>query len=274
MIDHYALLVAALCHDTGHFGMTNIFLCETKHELAVRYNDKSPLENMHCATLFTICSEECTNIFSLASSDDRKQARKVCIETILHTDFIYHFEMVKAVSKKFEMVSEICDEQSLSSCLTPQYKADVLEKDSLTWLELFLHMADVSNPLKPFDVCKLWALRVLDEFFAQGDEEKALGIPVGMLNDRDKVNVPGSQHGFMNFLVAPLVIEAVKVFPMLHDLHRQMVLNMEEWRNLWVTDAKPTAEEISKKDGEIAKIRGALPAMVCSVRASKVAGGL
>ena len=27
-----------------------------------------------------------------------------------------------------------------------------------------------------------------DEFFAQGDKEKELGIPVGMLNDRDKVN--------------------------------------------------------------------------------------
>lgn len=40
---------------------------------------------------------------------------------------------------------------------------------------------------------------------AAGDEEKRLGVPVGMLNDRDVVNIPGSQHGFINFLVAPLV---------------------------------------------------------------------
>lgn len=32
------------------------------------------------------------------------------------------------------------------------------------------------------------------------DEEKQQGLPVGMLNDRDKVNKPGSQHG-------PLAIE-------------------------------------------------------------------
>ena len=56
------------------------------------------------------------------------------------------------------------------------------------WIELFLHFADISNPLKPFDICKAWAWRVLDEFFNEGDEQKRLGIPVGMLNDRDKVN--------------------------------------------------------------------------------------
>ena len=28
----------------------------------------------------------------------------------------------------------------------------------------------------------------MDEFFAQGDREKELNIPVGMLNDRGKVN--------------------------------------------------------------------------------------
>ena len=37
-----------------------------------------------------------------------------------------------------------------------------------------------------------WGATVLlagmDEFFAQGDREKELEIPVGMLNDRDKVN--------------------------------------------------------------------------------------
>ena len=33
----------------------------------------------------------------------------------------------------------------------------------------------------------------VDEFFAQGDKEKELGIPVGMLNDRDKVNRRGQQ---------------------------------------------------------------------------------
>merc|ERR1712048_1549699 len=96
--------------------------------------------------------------------------------------------------------------------LIPQYEADVLQREKILWLELFLHLADVSNPLKPFKMCQAWAWRILDEFFAQGDEEKRLNLPGGMLNDRDKINRPGSQHGFINFLVAPLVPNAVRLF--------------------------------------------------------------
>merc|ERR1712050_325898 len=103
-------------------------------------------------------------------------------------------------------------------------------KHKLLWLELFLHLADVSNPLKPFKTCHTWAQRVLDKFFDQGDEEKQLGIPVGMLNDRDKVNRPGSQHGFINFLVAPLVTGSVRVFPALQPLANQMLANMDGWK--------------------------------------------
>jgi len=122
------------------------------------------------------------------------------------------------------------------------------------WLELFLHLADVSNPLKPFHICKPWAMRVLDEFFAQGDEEKRLGLPVGMLNDREKVNRPGSQHGFINFLVAPLVTGTVKLFPMLQQLHDQMSMNLREWATIWVEDATPSQEDIDKREMEVQKV--------------------
>merc|ERR1711881_496743 len=141
---------------------------------------------------------------------------------------------------------ELCDEQAGREELefSESYLSEVLLKEKGMWIELFLHFADVSNPLKPFTICKAWAWRVLDEFFDEGDEQKRLGIPVGMLNDRSKVNRPGSQHGFINFLVAPFVSSAVKIFPPLHELYSQMASNLEEWRGLWVEDAKPPAEDI------------------------------
>eukprot|EP00913_Durusdinium_trenchii_P002266 g2092.t1 len=43
------LLIAAAGHDLGHLGVNNQFLVETNHDVAVKYNDRSPLENMHCA---------------------------------------------------------------------------------------------------------------------------------------------------------------------------------------------------------------------------------
>merc|ERR1719181_1694661 len=101
--EQYALLVAALCHDLGHFGKTNQFLVETGHSLALRYNDKSPLENMHCATMFEICRDSSNDVFLKTTAQIRKEVRKVCISAILHTDNANHFEMVKSLSQCYEV---------------------------------------------------------------------------------------------------------------------------------------------------------------------------
>merc|ERR1719221_1246666 len=124
----------------------------------------------------------------------------------------------------------------------------------MIWLQLFLHVGDCSNPLKPFQASQSWADRILSEFFTQGDSEKELGLPVGMLNDRDKVSRPGSQHGFINFLVAPLVTSAVRLFPMLWPLTTQMALNLEQWKVTWVAEVKPSEDDIAKKEADILKI--------------------
>lgn len=254
-LEEYALLVAALCHDVGHLGKTNPFLVETGHMLALRYNDVSPLENMHCATLFQICSDPSTDAFAKASVQARKDARAVCIKSILHTDNAKHFGMVKHLSQCYEMNMEYCDEQAAQEEFSLNYMTEVLQKEKQLWFELFLHLADVSNPSKPFEVCQAWAFRVLDEFFSQGDEEKQLGMPIGMLNDRDTVDRPGSQHGFINFLVAPLVANSVKLFPPLHDLLGQLADNLGWWRDLWVEESKPSAEDIAKKDHDVEKLK-------------------
>mmetsp|Transcript_117624 Transcript_117624/g.305224 ORF Transcript_117624/g.305224 Transcript_117624/m.305224 type:complete len:897 (+) Transcript_117624:2-2692(+) len=254
-VDLHALLTAALCHDLGHEGMTNPFLVETQHDLALRYNDKSPLENMHCSLLFQICNTAETNVFEKAGKAEHKQARRVCISTILHTDNMNHMDMVRNISRFYEMHSEVCDAQAKSPNEFLDTYLDVVGKDASLFLDLFLHFADISNPLKPFPICKAWADRIIDEFFAQGDEEKRLGLPVGMLNDREKINRPGSQHGFINFLVAPLVISTVEIFACLHPLSTQMTNNLQTWRDLWVEDAKPSAEDAAKRDAEVKKLK-------------------
>lgn len=253
-LEQYSLLVAAIAHDLGHFGVNNPFLCDTRHELALRYNDQSPLENMHCSNLFRICALEGTDVFGGMTVAAQKDARKVCIATILKTDNAFHFDMVKDINHIYEMVSDICEEQAATKELTLKYQMDVLQKNKLIWLEVFLHFADVSNVLRPFHICHVWAWRVLDEFFAQGDEEKRLGLPVGMLNDRDKVNRPGSQHGFINFLIVPLVTTVVRFFPALQPLHEQMASNFGEFLDIWVTEVDPPPEDLAKKKADVKKV--------------------
>merc|ERR1712232_136246 len=144
-------------------------------------------------------------------------------------------DMVKDITRVHEVASCICSEQALHvDYFTDEYVTHVLEKNTDLWRKVILHLADVANPLKPFEVYRLWAVNVTDEFFEQGDEEKRLGIPVGMLNDRDKVNRSGCEHGFITFLVSPFCNNVVRCFPTLHHLARQMGTNIEEWRHVWV----------------------------------------
>ena len=46
--------IAALGHDIGHMGVQNGFLINSNDPLALQYNDKSVLEQMHCSRLFSV----------------------------------------------------------------------------------------------------------------------------------------------------------------------------------------------------------------------------
>ncbi len=49
-----------------------------------------------------------------------------------------------------------------------------------------------------------WAMRVLEEFFAQGDRERAAGMAVSPMMDRTATSTALSQMNFIEFIVAPL----------------------------------------------------------------------
>ena len=50
-------------------------------------------------------------------------------------------------------------------------------------MSIAIHVADVSNPTKPWLISLKWGLMVYDEFFHQGDIEAKLSLPIGMLNN-------------------------------------------------------------------------------------------
>merc|ERR1719473_585725 len=95
---------------------------------------------------------------------------------------------------------------------------------------LMLHAGDVSNPMKPFRICEAWAFKVLEEFFLQGDKEKEIGITVQMLNDRDKVNKAFSQIGFIEFLVAPLTFQMVRILTPMELWAENLIENVKRWQ--------------------------------------------
>jgi len=251
----YSLMIAAIGHDAGHFGVNNQFLVETSQDLAVKYNDSSPLEMMHCATLFRIVQRPDCNVFPTKEGHVYKEIRKGIIAAILHTDMTKHGEMIKELGLFYQLNSEAFDNLKPHEAVDSEQHVQLLKN-------VFLHGADVSNPMKPWEVCQSWAHLCLDEFFAQGDKEKAMGVPVQPLNDRDKVNRPSSQVGFIEFAILPLAEAIVRVFPPLDGIVNNVGGNIREWSEVWQTDFSPPESEVEKVEARVQKVEARCRALM------------
>lgn len=238
--EQFWLSISAIGHDLGHVGLNNAFLVETAHELAVMYNDKSCLENMHCSKLFHILNDPEANVFAEVDKNDYKDMRRGMINAILHTDVTKHNEMNKELALLYQMHSQAFEGDD-------EQKAEVLGGEHSQMIaNALLHAADIGNPMKPWELCHKIAYLILDEFAVQGDKEKELGMPVSMLNDREKVNRPNSQIVMAEFMMAPMVEAIVHIFPQLDLMALHLGKNIQKWENTWLMEAKPAEDAADK----------------------------
>jgi hypothetical protein len=91
--------------------------------------------------------EQC-NIFEGLTAEENTRMRKFIVDNILYTDMTKHFAFmgdIKAMPNKedFDPVHK--------------YKPDIMKA--------LVHAADIGNPARPYELCKLWALKILQEFF-------------------------------------------------------------------------------------------------------------
>ena len=73
---------------------------------------------------------------------------------------------------------------------------------------------------------------VMKEFFLQGDVEKKEGLPISPLCDRDTTSIPGSQIGFMSFVVLPSFELFHNIFPEVEPYLNQLKKNLERYKKL------------------------------------------
>ena len=226
-LEIYALMTAALGHDIGHPGVNNGYLVNSKHQFALQHNDRSPLENMHCAVMYEILTQSNTNIFLSLGEKQWREARKIILTTILGTDMAHHFEQIS----KTQLFFEVNKADIHAFCAGDKNDITVLneEKDRYFVLELCLHCADISNAYKPFHICAKWADLVVEEFSLQGDKEKAEGLDVSPMMDRSTINLNNMQLGFIEFVVSPLILALINIFYPLHPIGQYILTNFQEW---------------------------------------------
>ena len=243
-LDLISLFISAAIHDLGHPGYTNNFLINTKHELAIKYNDQSVLENYHVSEGFNIIfNKPGCNIFEKMSNDDYKICRKRIVNCVLATDMTLHgkeLQFLKSKSQAYNIKNGENVEKIFES-KDPVMNFNLRQE----FLSVIIHSADVSNPTKPLDIYKQWAHRCVEEFFKQGDMEKRLGIPVSFNCDRDTVFLPQSQMGFIDAIVSPLFSVVCEFFPGMSFTLDNMKINREYYKN-----------EVDKKNNKKDEIKG------------------
>jgi len=194
------LLTSCICHDLDHPGFNNIYQINARTELALRYNDISPLENHHCSVAFNILEDQSANLFASFSSDMYKSVREGIIRCILATDMARHNEILN----QFNQIAPVFDYDN---------------RDHINLLCMVLiKVADISNEARPMDVAEPWLECLLTEFYEQSDAEKKLGLPVTPFMDRDKMSKPSSQCSFIGYVLLPLFESIGKLYPQLETL--------------------------------------------------------
>jgi len=185
-----AMLLSAAVHDIGHPGVNNAFLVASGDELALRYNDRSVLENMHVATAFLLVHESRIDFWGKLGPEGAQVVRKDMIVNILGTDMAEHAHCVANVQRISETIPDWSDKDTQALVC-----------------KAMVHAADISNPARPWDLYWSWTDKVMEEFFMQSDLEKQHGLkfPGGLsfLSRRTPMNVQQFQLGFIKAVILP-----------------------------------------------------------------------
>lgn len=245
--DQLTLIVSAICHDLDHPGFNNAYQINAGTELAMRYNDQSPLENHHCATAFDIMSHSEANPFEHLDPNTKRRIRDGIIRCILATDMSRHNEIVNqftsVVLNDLDIAWEIDEETGL-----PFWAVDKAKRDLV--MMILIKVCDISNEARPLTVAAQWIDRLLAEFFYQSDYEKLVGLPVAPFMDRDKVTKAASQCGFIRFVILPLFESLAKLLPPVKTLLVQPALEqLSYYTEMQNIDEQQKPQE-NKKDHE------------------------
>jgi hypothetical protein len=99
-LEKLAIYIAAAIHDYDHPGVNNNFLIATSDKRAMFYNDKSVLENHHCAAAFQLLIRENNNFLNGMDKKQYKAFRGYIVDMVLATDLAQHFDLLTRFKNK------------------------------------------------------------------------------------------------------------------------------------------------------------------------------
>ena len=209
-------VLAGAIHDYDHPGFNNNFHTRTNAYLSTLYNDRSILENHHCACVFELMRQPMYNLLAPLTEDQRREVRDTMIETVLATDMGNHAKIFSSFRRR------------LAECQDWHER----KEDLLLALSMSMKMADVSNCGRPKFLYLEWAKNIATEFYNQGDHEEKRSLIISPFMDRkrDKTDFPKGQTSFMNFVVVPMFESIAEFLPPVECALQFCTENKEYWQ--------------------------------------------
>ena len=235
-IDICSMFIACLMHDIKHPGTSNFYQINKQTNIALIYNDKSPLENMHCSEGFKILLKDDFNILDLLKKEEIKIIRRKIIDAILMTDGAMHNKLYGLIKEKTEKLNVENDEKILLEKYSEKYFSngnDVeIFDNKQNLINYIIHTADISNPGKLFEIYSKWTEFITTEFFNEGEMEKKENLPINFLCDRETTSIPKSQINFINFVVLPNFKLLVNLIPECDKYVENCGNNIKKWESI------------------------------------------
>mmetsp|Transcript_30575 Transcript_30575/g.51503 ORF Transcript_30575/g.51503 Transcript_30575/m.51503 type:complete len:367 (+) Transcript_30575:209-1309(+) len=208
------LCIAALGHDLGHFALNNMFLVNSNHPIVQKHGKVSALEHHHLNEMTEVLEDEECNFLEALSVSDREKFNSLVKELILATDMSRHRDYFT----RFEEFCKNAQSDWAGTANTSETEGDrfhnwieakipsVTEEERTLLLVMVVKCADVANVVKPLAQSEAWAMRIMNEFYAQGEKEEALGLPKTQMSKSENVQYQMAKHqlGFLEHVVGPL----------------------------------------------------------------------
>jgi len=245
-----ACLFAAAVHDYEHRGLSNDFLVRTLDERALHYNDWHTNEQHHVAAAFKLLRRPECNFLAGMESTSFQRFRTLVIDLVLGTDMADNNKILNSLTEavdqwavdqwgsKINTVNVSPNSNSEASATFEPATA----KEAVNLLQIAMNCADMGHLTLDWDDHLEWVQRLAKEHFAQGDQEKALGLnPISFLMDRDQEGLSETQVSFFDFVALPLFTAFVRAAPSVAPLLRRVTANYQHWQATsigWISKRK------------------------------------
>jgi hypothetical protein len=217
-----AAVVSAAVHDFQHPQVNNNFLINYADERSVQFNDQAVSENHSIYAGLKLLGDPQFDFTGKWVEKEKRAFRKAIVNTVLGTDMTIHFEILTLFETK------IGKDPRLANLGSREKFVAMDDEQKLLTLRVILKVADLGHVASPYEQHMIWANNLSEEFFLQGDREKAAGDPVSFLMDRSKpgASAPRNQVGFIRAIALPLFKALANVFPEVSALVNEATSNL------------------------------------------------